>query len=63
MASGEISTPCIKVCIVSGKSGLCLGCGRTLKEIAGWWAMEESQRRSIMAQLPARLAAEAEGAP
>ncbi|HKA64329.1 MAG TPA: DUF1289 domain-containing protein [Methyloceanibacter sp.] len=35
-------------------SGLCIGCGRTLDEIAGWAAMGAEERRAIMAVLPAR---------
>lgn len=52
-----LSTPCIKVCIVAGAAGLCVGCGRTLKEIAGWGGLDEPTRKAIMAELPARLAA------
>jgi uncharacterized protein len=37
-------------------SGLCLGCGRTLDEIARWSAMSNEKRRAIMAELPARIA-------
>jgi predicted Fe-S protein YdhL (DUF1289 family) len=51
------STPCIKVCAVSGQSGLCIGCGRTLQEIAQWGRLSEHERRAIMATLPGRLAA------
>ena len=51
-----ISTPCIKVCAVSGQTGLCIGCGRTLAEIAGWGGLSEQERQQIMAALPARLA-------
>lgn len=50
-----ISSPCIDVCAMDAKSGLCAGCGRTLDEIAGWGAMEEARRHEIMAALPARL--------
>jgi predicted Fe-S protein YdhL (DUF1289 family) len=50
-----ISTPCVDVCIVDGRSGLCIGCGRTLAEIAGWGGMKEHERRAIMAELPERL--------
>jgi hypothetical protein len=50
-----ISTPCIKVCIVDGKNGLCVGCGRTLAEIAAWGGMDEERRHAIMASLPERL--------
>ena len=57
MPNPPISTPCIKVCAVSGQTGLCIGCGRTLQEIARWGAMDEAERKAIMAQLPARQAA------
>jgi predicted Fe-S protein YdhL (DUF1289 family) len=57
MPSAPISTPCIKVCAVSGQTGKCIGCGRTLQEIARWGTMEEAERQAIMAELPARLAA------
>lgn len=49
-----ISTPCIKVCVM--ENDLCLGCGRTLGEIASWGSMREAERRAIMDMLPARLA-------
>lgn len=53
-----ISSPCIKVCAVSGQSGLCIGCGRTLAEIAAWGGMSEGERQTVMAELPKRLAEE-----
>ena len=49
------STPCIKVCAVSGQTGQCIGCGRTLPEIAGWGRMSEPERLAIMASLPERM--------
>jgi uncharacterized protein len=52
-----VSTPCIKVCIVAGSAGLCVGCGRTLKEIASWGGFDEMTRKAIMAELPGRLIA------
>ena len=56
MEPRPITTPCIKVCAVSGQTGLCIGCGRTLAEIAGWGGMSEEERLRIMAELPIRLA-------
>jgi hypothetical protein len=35
--------------------GLCLGCGRTLDEIARWTSMSPEERRVIMAGLAVRL--------
>ena len=49
-----ISTPCIKICVM--ENDLCVGCGRTLGEIASWGSMREVERRAIMDILPARLA-------
>jgi predicted Fe-S protein YdhL (DUF1289 family) len=51
----SVSSPCTKVCTIEPRSKLCLGCGRTLDEIAQWGAMAEPERRRIMSQLPARM--------
>lgn len=51
-----IQSPCVKVCVLDEASGLCLGCGRSLDEIAGWTIMTEAERRRIMRELPARRA-------
>lgn len=48
-------SPCIAVCIIDPKTRLCLGCGRTLPEIARWHRIEGAERRDIMAALPARM--------
>lgn len=52
------SSPCIGVCTIDERHALCLGCGRTLAEIAVWVSLSEQQRRALMAELPARLAAQ-----
>jgi uncharacterized protein len=49
-------TPCIAICIIDPKTGLCLGCGRTLPEIARWHRIENAERLAVMAQLSARMA-------
>lgn len=49
-----IATPCVKVCVVDGESGLCLGCFRTLNEIGGWTKFTPERRAEIMAELPSR---------
>ena len=51
-----IKTPCIKVCVVDGESGLCLGCYRELAEVAGWARFTDDERARIMAELPSRRA-------
>jgi hypothetical protein len=42
--------------MIDPRTGLCLGCGRTLPEIARWHRMESPERQAVMAQLPARMA-------
>jgi len=51
-----IATPCVKVCVVDGESGLCLGCFRTLAEVAAWSRLDDAERDAIMADLPRRPA-------
>ena len=49
-----IATPCVKVCVVDGESGLCLGCYRTLREVAAWAGFDDAERERLMAELPGR---------
>jgi uncharacterized protein len=49
-----IRTPCVKVCVVDGESGLCMGCYRQLSEVAGWTKLTDAGRARIMAELPSR---------
>jgi uncharacterized protein len=52
-----IESPCVKICTLDARSGICLGCGRNIDEIARWTAMNVSDRARVMNELPARLAA------
>ena len=52
----RIVSPCIKLCVIDGPSGLCEGCGRSLDEIGHWLSYSDEERRAIMTTLPARLA-------
>jgi predicted Fe-S protein YdhL (DUF1289 family) len=49
-----VKTPCVKVCVVDGESGLCMGCYRTLQEVATWARIPEAERDAIMGELRAR---------
>lgn len=53
----RIASPCLRVCMVEAHTNICAGCGRTLKEIAGWLRFSDSERAAIMAGLPARMKA------
>lgn len=50
----EPESPCVKVCMIHPAEGLCIGCLRTLDEIARWGAMPPEERRAVLAALPAR---------
>jgi predicted Fe-S protein YdhL (DUF1289 family) len=51
-----IESPCVKICTLDARTATCLGCGRTVDEIARWRAMTAGERARVMAELPARLA-------
>ncbi len=50
----EIESPCVKLCVVHPEARICVGCYRSIEEIAGWSRLTPEQRRAIMAELPAR---------
>ena len=52
----DIASPCVNICAIDPATGWCTGCGRTLNEIAGWGAAGPAQRRTMLADLPGRLA-------
>ncbi len=57
MPVATISSPCVKLCVVDPVSALCVGCGRTLDEIAAWGAMSEAERIAVTTTLEGRLVA------
>jgi predicted Fe-S protein YdhL (DUF1289 family) len=52
-----IESPCVNICTLDARTGLCLGCARTIDEIARWSSLSDAERRQIMAALPERQAA------
>jgi uncharacterized protein len=48
-------SPCIAVCMMDPRTGLCFGCGRTLPEIASWHRLSSTERLAVMAELPQRM--------
>lgn len=51
-----VPTPCIGVCTLDGE-GNCLGCHRTMAEIARWGQMDDDERLHLMdTVLPGREA-------
>ena len=48
------ASPCTKVCVMDAEDRYCLGCRRTLGEIARWGEMGEAEQTEVLAQLGAR---------
>lgn len=48
------ASPCTNVCRIDADSGWCLGCWRTLDEIARWSTAGPGDRAAILASLPDR---------
>jgi hypothetical protein len=49
-----LKSPCIKVCQMDPARGVCIGCCRSLDEIARWGGMTDAERAAIMSELHAR---------
>jgi uncharacterized protein len=49
-----IETPCVNICRV--ERGRCIGCKRTVDEIARWTSMDAKERAAVMADLGERQA-------
>ena len=54
MNASAVPSPCISVCRMDAKSGLCEGCLRTLDEIAAWSLMDEADKQAVWDVLPER---------
>jgi predicted Fe-S protein YdhL (DUF1289 family) len=50
----EIQSPCVKLCVVHPEERICLGCLRSMEEIATWSRLTPQARAAVMADLPAR---------
>jgi predicted Fe-S protein YdhL (DUF1289 family) len=51
-----VRSPCIDICRLDAQ-GLCIGCRRTLGEIAEWSKAGDARRREILSGLELRKAA------
>jgi len=56
-----VASPCVKTCLLDPATPLCVGCFRTLDEIAGWGGFSDTRKQAVLDRLPARrLAQEAQ---
>ncbi len=50
----SVASPCISVCALN-ENEICLGCGRSLHEIAEWSAADDTRRQMMLEQARQRL--------
>ena len=56
-STDDVPSPCISVCRMSDRSGLCQGCFRTRDEIAGWSSAGDEGKLQVWKLIERRMAA------
>lgn len=46
--TAAVPSPCTSVCTMNAADGLCIGCARTLEEIANWSGYSDAQKRAVL---------------
>ena len=44
----EVQSPCVEICQLDPVSGMCLGCFRTMDEIATWIELTDIEKQSVL---------------
>jgi len=52
-----VVSPCISVCQLDPRTGLCLGCLRSLEEISSWSRISRDEQREVLVAVAERRAA------
>lgn len=56
-----VPSPCINVCRMQDRTGLCEGCLRTLDEITVWSTLDDAGKRAVWARIEQRREARGVG--
>lgn len=49
-----VASPCTNVCTIDPASGYCIGCLRTIEEIAAWGGSDDRWKRAVIEALKRR---------
>ena len=52
--TGTVRSPCVSICRIEPDTGYCVGCHRTIEEIADWAMMSDERKRSVWQQIGLR---------
>ncbi len=50
-----VESPCVRICKLSANN-VCIGCGRTVEEIAKWTVLTDHEKQAVLDRINARLA-------
>ena len=53
----QVASPCVNVCQIDPQTGYCMGCMRTIDEIADWLEMTNKEKQQVLDRLEQRKAA------
>ena len=51
-----VPSPCVSICKMDARSGLCTGCLRTIEEIAGWSRYSDADKQAVWLRISERRA-------
>lgn len=54
--AGAVPSPCVDVCRMNARSGLCDGCWRRIDEIVAWSGLDDAARRAVWRAIEQRRA-------
>ena len=49
-----VKSPCVAVCKIDYESGYCIGCKRTIEEIANWSILNNQQKKKILTKVKSK---------
>jgi predicted Fe-S protein YdhL (DUF1289 family) len=52
---GDVPSPCVSICRMSSATELCIGCFRTLDEIALWGRMDDASKHQVWRSIAGRI--------
>lgn len=52
--TGGVPSPCVSVCRMDPGTGWCVGCQRSIEEIAAWGSLPDAAKRAVWKRLPER---------
>lgn len=54
MSDTPVRSPCIGLCTLNNDTGICAGCFRHIDEIIDWTALNQDEKRAVIARCEER---------